>query len=227
MGSDWRTAWLLFAALAAVATLWAVTVLAELGGAKGARIELRLSWFVCPHSGPLLAGAALVGLASSVYWTFGVDHLVSQGGLSTAHSRLFLVVVGIASVGGSLAGDGVRRLGGRATFVLAAVAEAVALALLGLAPASPAAVIASAGLFGVAYNTALAVQAIWSARVFADRPSAGLSVTMTMNALGLLAGPPILGALADRIGFPAVFTGAACLLLATAALAPRERLHPE
>jgi hypothetical protein len=64
VGTSWRTAWLLFAALAGVATVW-----------------------------------ALLGL------------------------------VGVASVGGTVAGDAVRRFGGAAVFVCALVAEAGALAL--------------------------------------------------------------------------------------------------
>ena len=79
--------------------------------------------------------------------------------------------------------------------------------------------------FGAAYCVIVAVEVIWSARVFSERPSAGLAAVMTMNALGMLVGPPVLGAVADRTGFAAVFAGAAALMLATGVLAPRERLE--
>jgi predicted MFS family arabinose efflux permease len=71
----------------------------------------------------------------------------------------------------------------------------------------------------------VAVQVIWSGRVYDERPSAGLAATVAMNALGLLLGPPLLGALADQTGFGAVFAVAGLLLLATVALAPREPLN--
>jgi predicted MFS family arabinose efflux permease len=164
-------------------------------------------------------------LASSVYWTFGVDLLAGDGGLSSTQSRIFLVVVGVASVGGTLSGDLVRRLGGQATFVLALAGETAALLLLGLAPGHVGAALASAVLFGAAYNVVLAVEAIWSSLVFIERPSAGLAATMVMNGLGFLVGPPILGAVADHTGYGAVFVAAAGLLLATTALAPREHLE--
>jgi predicted MFS family arabinose efflux permease len=160
-----------------------------------------------------------------VFWTFAVEHLRSGGGLSTQQSRIFLAVVGLASVGGTIGGDAVRRLGARSTLTLAALAEAASLVVLGLAGGSLAAAIVSAVLFGVAYNTVIAVQVIWSAEIFAARPSAGLAAVMVMNALGLLAGPPILGAVADRTGFPAIFATAAVLLLLTVRLAPREALR--
>jgi len=114
VGTSWRTAWLLFAALAGVATVWALLVLP--GRALGGReaVALRLRWFVCPRSGRLLIGAGLIGVASSVYWTFAVDRLVAAGGVSSADARVFLGLVGVASVGGTVAGDAVRRFGGAA-----------------------------------------------------------------------------------------------------------------
>jgi predicted MFS family arabinose efflux permease len=225
-GADWRLAWLLFALAATAATGWALSVLPgreEAGGPAGV-VVLRPRWFVCPRSGPLLASGLLVGLASSVFWTFSVDHLATDGGLSPTYSRIFLAVVGVASVGGTLGGDAVRRLGGRATFTVAVAVEAAALLLLGLAPGHPGATMASAVMFGAAYNVVVAVQVIWSARVYRERPSAGLAATVAMNALGLLLGPPLLGAVADHTGFAAVFVAAAGLASASAALAPREPL---
>ena len=228
-GTNWRAAWLSFAALAAAATVWAVLVLP--GGGPGASsapaAPLRPRWFLCPRSGPLLAGAGLVGVASSVYWTFGADHVIRDGDLTSAQSRLFLAVVGVASVGGTVAGDAVRRVGGRATFAAAAAAEAIALALLGSVPGNLAAVLLSAGLFGAAYNVIVAVAVIWSGVVFAERPGAGLAAVVLMNATGLLLGPPVLGAVADRTGFGPVFAAAGVLMVALMSLAPREELDPQ
>jgi predicted MFS family arabinose efflux permease len=222
---NWRAAWLVFALLAAGATAWALASLpAGAPAAPAQPVSLRPSWFLCSRSGPLLAGAGLIGLASSVYWTFSVDHLSASGGLSTGQSRLFLAVVGIASVGGSVGGDAIRRLGARVTFTLAASAEALALVLLGVAPANPAAVLVSAVLFGAAYNVAVTVEVIWSAAVFAARPAAGLAAVLVMNALGLLVGPPLAGVVADQAGFAPVFYGAAAVALATVALSPRRQL---
>jgi predicted MFS family arabinose efflux permease len=226
-GTDWRAAWLLFALIAAAATSWALVVLPAReapGNSRGVLLP-SLRWFVCPRSGPLLAGALLVGLASSVAWTFAVDHLVASGGLSSTQSRIFLGVVGVASVGGTVGGDAVRRLGGRATFMAAMALEAAALLMLGLAPTHMSAVFAAAVLFGASYNLVVAVQVIWSGRVFVERPSAGLAAVAGFNALGLLVGPPIFGVVADLTGFAAVFAAGALLLLAGSALAPRERLE--
>jgi predicted MFS family arabinose efflux permease len=221
-GESWRTAWLLFAAAAALATGWALAVLppVDKSAEPSMTVRLRPGWFVCPRSSPLLTGALLIGLASSTYWTFAVEHLQSQGGLSTANSRIVLAVVGLASIGGTASADAVRHLGARAAFILAAVAEAVSLALLGLFPGTLAVALFSAALFGAAYNTVIAVQVIWSAQIFAARPSAGVAAVMVMGALGLLTGPPILGAIADRTGLAASFVAGAVLMILATALAP-------
>jgi predicted MFS family arabinose efflux permease len=226
-GADWRAAWLLFALIAAAATSWALVVLPrrQTRGDSPGVLRPSFSWFVCPRSGPLLAGALLVGLASSVYWTFAVDHLATAGGLSSTESRLFLGVVGVASVGGTVGGDAVRRLGARATFTVAVAAEAAALLMLGLAPYQLGAAFASAVLFGASYNLVVAVQVIWSGQVFGQRPSAGLAAVVAFNAVGLLLGPPIFGYVADLTAFATVFAAAALLLITTSALAPRERLE--
>jgi predicted MFS family arabinose efflux permease len=225
-GSSWRSAWLLFALAAALATAWALTVVPARDTRAGSGEIVRLSprWFLCPRASPLLTGGLLVGLASSVYWTFAVEYLQRPAGLSAARSQIVLAIVGVASVGGTAGADAVRHLGARTAFILAAAAEAASLLLLGSAPGTLATGISSAVLFGVAYNTIVAVQVIWSAQVFATRPSAGLAAVMVMNALGLLAGAPIFGALADHTGLAAVFDASAVLLICTAAVAPRERL---
>ena len=139
-GSSWRSAWLAFAAVGVLATAWALHVLPAGASVRaGAALpRLRLGWFVCPRSGPLLAGALLVGLGASLYWTFAVDFLVTGGALEPSSARLFLVLVGVASVAGSGAGDLVERLGARLAFAALSWALALSLALLALAPGMPA-----------------------------------------------------------------------------------------
>jgi predicted MFS family arabinose efflux permease len=228
-GQSWRTAWLLFALVAALATVWALTVLPprRRSSAPAEVVRLKPSWFLCPRSTRLLMGALLVGLASSIYWTFAVEHLQSQGDLSTTQSRLFLAVVGLALVGGTVGADAIDRLGARAAFILAAAAEAASLLLLGLTPDTPPAALTSALLFGVAYATIVAIAVIWSAKIFAEQPSAGLAAVMVMNAVGLLIGPPALGAVADHTGLTSAFIAGTLLMLLTTALAPAEELGRE
>jgi predicted MFS family arabinose efflux permease len=221
LGSGWRSAWLVFAAVAVVATAWAARVLPGAPGSSCEVPRLRLGWFVCPRAGPLLVSSFLIGLTSSVFWTFAVDLLVRQGSLSGTQSRSFLAIVGVASVAAAGSGDLLRRAGASRTFSAAVIAESAALVLLGLAPGSVVAAALAGVLFGVSYNIAVAVEVIWSSEVFADRPSAGLAAVMFVVAAGLLVGPPLAGALADAAGLDVVFLAAGAVLSLAVGLRPR------
>jgi len=224
LGASWRLAWVAFAVLALLATLWAARVLRDMPARHSAE-RLRLSWFACPRSGPLLAGALLIGLGSSVYWTFAVDLVAGEGAMSASAARLVLAVVGAASLIGAFSGDLVERLGARPTMLAGTLALSASFVLIAAAPGSWLAVLPSALLFGAAYNVLIAVDAIWSSRVFAGRPGTGLAAVMFMLATGLLAGPAAAGVAATALGLPAAFLGGAVVVAATVFLLPREELR--
>jgi predicted MFS family arabinose efflux permease len=225
-GSAWRSAWLAFAAVAMLATLWAARVLPRAVTRPTPRDLPRISWswLVCPRSGPLLVGALLLGLAASVYWTFAVDYLVTEGSLSASTSRLFLALVGAASVLGVLAGDLLGRVSPAGAFSALTAMLGGAFGLLAAAPASVGAAALSGVLFGASFNLVVAIQCIWTSRVFAQRPSTGLAALMFMLGLGLLIGPLAAGLLADRFGLGAVLLIAAALAAIVGLLPPREPL---
>jgi predicted MFS family arabinose efflux permease len=102
---------------------------------------------------------------------------------------------------------------------------AMALALLASAAAGRLGALASAAVFGAAFNLVVALQVIWSARVYADRPAVGLGAVMLVMSVGLLAGPPLAGAVADGAGLATAFYAAAALGAATMLLSPREDLR--
>lgn len=222
LGDHWRPAWLIWAGLAAVITIGCAWVLPSSRGIPGAEpVALRPSWFVCPRSGPLLAGGLLIGLGASVFWTFAVELLQSSGGLHQGASRGFLMLVGLASVAGTLAADLTRHVGPRRAFVLAASLMAASLALLAVWPGSlPTALAAGIG-FGAAYSAVVALQTMWSAEVFAQRPSAGLAAVMTMLGIGQLIGPWLAGVTAGAVGLRGAFLGAATIVALSATLLPR------
>ncbi len=182
-GASWREAWLGFAGCALGTTAWAARVLPRRATGRARPHDIAPPPRRLPRGAQrLLAGGFLIGLASAAYWTFAVDHLQRDGGLSVADSRAFLGVVGVASLLSTFTGDAVRRLGGRAVFAMAVLLEAASLALLALVPSSLAAALASAVLFGAAYNAVVAIEALWSARLYAERPSFGLAMAMAANA---------------------------------------------
>ncbi|MEA2451063.1 MAG: hypothetical protein QOG63_2995 [Thermoleophilaceae bacterium] len=227
VGSRWHAAWAVFAALTAAATAFAALTLGgrDRGTSRspGALPTLSWSWFVCPRSGPLLVSALLVGVGASVYWTFGAD-FVSSGDLAGSAGPVLLGVVGVASVLGSFGGDFLERVGGRRALTLSGAGLALSLCSLALLHQSWL-VLLSAAAFGTAYNLVLAVQAVWSARVFESRPATGLAAVMFMLGIGQLIGPPVAGALADGAGLDVAFYGGGALIALTVLLTPREDLR--
>jgi predicted MFS family arabinose efflux permease len=227
-GADWRVAWLVFAAVGAVVTVWSAFALRTPRGTTGsdpdvARVRLSLSWFLCPRAGPLLLGAFVVGTGASVYWTFGAD-FVAAGSLPGTAGPMLLACVGVASVMGSGAGDLVERLGGRFALRSTAVLLAASFVVLVAGRESWVLVLVSGIAFGAGYNLVLAVQAIWCTRVFAERPSAGLAGMMFTLGIGQIIGPVIAGGVADSLGTETAFVGGA-LVVGTAMLTlPREEI---
>jgi predicted MFS family arabinose efflux permease len=224
-GAAWRSAWLAFAAAALAAAWWAAHVLPGVSG-TGEHARARGAWrtVLCRRALPLLVGGLLVGLGSSAYWTFAVEHLSDAGALSPTASRTFLGVVGVASVVATLSGDLVRRLGPRPAYLVSAGGEAGALALLAIAPSSLAAALVSGVAFGAAYSAVIAIQVLWGTHLFATRPSLGAAAVMVAGGTGFAIGPLVAGLLAGPLGLGAVLLLGAGLVASAALLAPREAI---
>lgn len=226
-GASWRSAWLAFAAAALAATWWAARVLACGDGSSREADRRGAVWrsVLCRRAAPLLAGGVLVGVGSSAYWTFAVEYLAGAGALSPTAGRVFLGVVGAASVLATLSAELVRRLGSAPAYVLTAGSEAAAIVLLALAPTSLGAAIVSAILFGAAYSAVIAIQAIWSTHLFASRPSLGVAAVMASGGLGFIMGPLGAGLLAGAAGLEAVLLASAGVVMSVGLLAPRKAMH--
>ncbi|ALG10549.1 hypothetical protein AOZ06_29905 [Kibdelosporangium phytohabitans] len=207
-GQNWRVAWLVFVALAIGVGFLAVLRTPSRRGIAGPSVKLNWSWFVCPRSGPLLASAVLVGLGSSVWWSFSVDAM-REAGIATTWARIVYAVCGAASLLASLSGSVFTRLGLRAGYRIGVVLLAVALLLLGAGTGQLALVVIAAVLFGASYAAVVAAQGLWSAEVFAERPSAGLAAINTALTIGTIIGPATAGLLVGQVGYPVVLLAAA------------------
>ncbi len=212
-GSQWRLAWLVFVVIAVAVGLWARAWAPGRSAVPLRRPQLSPSWFLCPRSGPLLGSAVLVGLGSAVFWSFAVNALVDAGSSATV-ARATYAACGAALVLGSLSGALFARTGLRGGYLL--TIAALAASLLGFAAARqhPVAALVAAVVFGSGYAAVIAAHGIWSARVFAAHPAAGLAAVNTALTLGTLVGPAAAGLVVDRLGYAWAFplAGVAVLL---------------
>lgn len=216
-GGQWRLAWVLFAALAVVATLWSAVALPRDGHARppdrpAGEVPTTL---VSRRSLGLFGAALTIGFGTSVYWTFAVDLVARAGTLPPAAGRILVVLIGVAGILGGLAGAAVRRLGMRATFYATTGALCAALALLAVEAGAWAPLGVSGVLFGAAYFAATACLGMWSLRLFPDRPAAGFGATYFLISVGQLVGPFPAGLLAETAGLEVAFYAGAALTFAT------------
>ena len=235
-GAEWRLAWFGFAVIALVAAVWNARIMPT-GAFRGNAHEIpkiRLAWLVKPRSRSLLAAALLLGLSTSVYWTYAVELIVDGGSFGTVAAtaavnaetgtRFFWVLIGLSGIAGAFTGEAVSAVGLRRVLTLVLLGIAGALALLAVAPHNAFAVGASAALFGATFISATALLGVWSVRVFHDRPSAGFGATFLVITGGQMISPTLAGWLIGGIGLQMVFWIAVAIALATAFLAPKEHI---
>jgi predicted MFS family arabinose efflux permease len=184
---------------------------------------LSWTWFFCPRSRPLLLSAVLVGTGSAVWWAFSVAALRAAG-VGATDARIVYAACGVSGILASVGGIAFARTGLRTGYLVAVAALAVPLVLLGFAAADLPVAIVAAVLFGVFYNLVVAAQGIWSARVFAQHPAAGLAAVNTALTVGTLAGPSLAGTVITSAGFTTTLAAAGVVvLLAVFCCPPSER----
>jgi predicted MFS family arabinose efflux permease len=211
-GDEWRLAWGGFVVLAVASGLLAVRLAPRHEPRELRGPQLSWTWFFCPRSRPLLLSAVVVGATSSVWWAFGVDAM-RAGGIDATPARVVYAACGVASVLASFSGAAYDRLGLRTGYLGTVALLAASLGLFGLAVEQVAAALLAAVLFGVMYCAIIAAQGIWSSRVFAAHPAAGLAAVSTALTLGTLVGPTAGGLALEHLGYGQTLVGAALLTL--------------
>lgn len=225
-GANWRLAWLLFAGLSILAMGWYLKQLpTEKRAATSQPSEpLHWWWFTTPQVMRLLIVAAITGVTSAIFWTFAVDVLVNAGGVSSALSTTFWVIVGVAGILGGRAGKLLERYG--LPLVLRGTVGLLAAALggLGLFPSIWLIGLGSGVFFGVGFILMTGILAVWSVRLFPSTPSVGLGTVLLLTGSGQVVGPWLAGIMIDEITLPPVFLITA-LLMAGATLATPSRVQ--
>lgn len=212
MGSQWRAVWFVFALLAAVTGFFAV-MRAPRGLTRPVAEPVRLDrrWFLCPRSRPLLTSALVVGVGSSAWWAFSVAAM-RHAGLSPTTAIIVYAACGVSGVAASGLGALAARCELSSLYRVGVLVLMAALILLAVAPSQPVVALAAAVAFGLSYNSVIALQGLWSSRVFAERPSAGLAACNTALTVGTIVGPTLAGLIVHSSGYRSAFLLAAGVL---------------
>jgi predicted MFS family arabinose efflux permease len=224
-GEGWRYAWLAFSVVALVATLYNARTLPSATGQRSpdGLEPVGPRWFARRSAVPLYVTSLSYGLVGSVYWTFAIDAITAAGTIGGGREPVFWTLIGLAGIGGLGTGALLARLELSGTHRVLFVGLAVAVGLLGATPGVPALVAISVVVYGPTFMAVSGLLAVWSHRLFPDRPSTGFSATVFFLGVGSIVGPVAMGLVADRYGLGPAF-GLTAAVAAITILAPPRHL---
>ncbi len=173
------------------------------------------AFFVAPRGIVLLLGAlaSATFLAEGAVLDWSAVFLAERRGFSAAEAGVGYAVFSLAMTGGRLTGDAiVARLGGRRVLLWGGLLAVAGFAALLLAPSSP---LALSGLFLVGLGASNLVPVLFSAagrQTAMPRELAVASIT-TLGYAGILAGPALIGFVAQAVSLDWAFALVAALVL--------------
>lgn len=217
LADQWRTAWGLFAVIAAMIT---IGVARAVPGGGRADPEQPVDRGRPAGLARLMAAAASMGLASIAVWTFGQDLVANENPTSWAAPATW-TVIGTAGVVGAFSGPLVARLGVARAWTVLMVILALGIAGLGAGAGRSGVALLAGAVFGASYIALTGVVLVWATRLYPQRASFGVGLAFFMIAVGQAVGAPLIGVLADRTSVATTFLGCAAIALAGALLTLR------
>lgn len=166
-------------------------------GASRGRQFLR-SWTPALLLMAILAACSLLGEGSAEGWSavYLHDNLGTSAGLAALGYAGFSVAMAL----GRLSGDRLNARIGAAALMRGCGLLAAAGLCLSLLSRQPATVIAGFALFGAGLSCSFPLLLSAAGEVDPDRPASGIARVAGSGYVGLLAGPPLIGGLAEVVG---------------------------
>jgi predicted MFS family arabinose efflux permease len=211
-GQTWRVIWLAFAALAATVAFIAYRAMSDGETAVAPRRRQQGRFRPTTDALPLCLISALYGGAGAVFFTFAVD-MVRGEGLSPTWGALLWIVVGVGGISGVATGAAVARVGLGQSLRAAVVVLAASITGLAVFPSNAGMAALAALIFGVAYMPFAALLAIWNQRLHPRHATSGLVLSLFCLGVGAVAGPAVMGVIAQACGLRIAFTITAAILL--------------
>lgn len=188
----WRRAFLFFAFLSAMILIWNIIAIPSPSENDENEAKLILNYRdILSRTSYLLPASLLIGMSTSIYWTFSRSYLTTVYQMTTHMSIVFWVVMGIAGIGGSLAGKLIKLRGLSSAFRIFLMLLMSSIVLLVIP--NTIALYASAILFGISYIAMTGVLLVWGTRCFPESPYIGVSLSFFFLGIGQTVGSSFAG----------------------------------
>lgn len=194
----WRVAYLSFAAIAFIVLIWNTKVIPSEERSTIKREKINWLSFINRAKLMLLA-SFIVGLSSSVFWTFSRSFLTAEHQMSDFESVLFWVLMGASGIIGGLAGSFVEKRGMKLSFRITLLLMVISMLLIKIPGMIT--IYSSSILFGITYICMTGIFIVWSTRIFYDFPSIGVSLSFLFLGIGQSVGSSIGGAVIEATSY--------------------------
>lgn len=219
---QWRLSFFFFSFIAVIVLIWNHFIIPSNKNQKDVSND-KITWLSVIKTAKFLITASLIiGICSSIFWTFSRSFITTEYDMTTKESVVFWIVMGVAGIVGGVAGGLIQRIGLGWSYRLILLVMLGSIAMLNIS--ADVFVFISAGLFGVAYILITGLFIVWATRAFDNSPAIGVSLSFLSLGIGQSLGSFLAGKTIEMTSYPFGFTLFAVLGL-VGLLVPTESKH--
>ncbi|MFE3577257.1 MFS transporter [Lysinibacillus sp. NPDC059133] len=151
----------------------------------------------------LLIASFLVGISSSIYWTFSRSYLTVEYDMSYLESVAFWITMGISGILGGIAGGIIKQFGLATAYRFTLIILAFSIAMITVPSVTM--IYFSGILFGITYIFMTGVFIVWGTQLFINNPSIAVSLSFLFLGIGQSLGSVIAGGIIETASYTAGF----------------------
>lgn len=215
----WRLSYVFFAVIAVIVLIWNYYAIPADKDQKQVE-DQKINWLSATNKAKsLLAASLIIGISSSIYWTFSRSYITIEYSMTQNESVIFWILMGLAGILGGVAGGIIQKIGLAWSYRLLLLLLLISVVLLTFP--SDLTVYISGALFGSSYIFLTGLFIVWATRLFPILPAVGVSLSFLALGIGQSLGSYFAGKSIEMTSYPFSFTlfasiGLLALLLPTA-----------
>ncbi|MFJ7746576.1 MFS transporter [Peribacillus sp. NPDC097295] len=201
---QWRLSFFFFSFIAVIVLIWNYYIIPSNKDQKEDSYD-NTNWLsVIKRAKFLITASLIIGICSSIFWTFSRSFITTEYNMTTKESVVFWIVMGAAGIVGGVAGGLIQRVGLGWSYRLILLVLLGSIAMLNLS--DDVFVYISAGLFGISYILITGLFIVWATRVFKNSPAKGVSLSFLSLGIGQSLGSFFAGKTIEMTSYPFGFT---------------------